>query len=166
MPVIAPTGPTQALYCGCVVSLISQLASIQVPDGSLMPVDKLGPGLVQHSTQAGRILVQWVRAGCSTWVDAADVRSPGSDAHLITIGKYDSRGACKHLRHKIGAGLGLQHNWAVELRPSNIVRVLRCDGAAWTFMRNPIFHGIQTSWPQPPGDEDAEALTVAELSIQ
>lgn len=166
MPAAAITEPAQTLSCGIAVGLASDLASIQAPDGSLMPVDKLGPGLVQHSTCAGRVLVHWVGAGFDSWLDSDDVRSLGSDAHLVTVGKYDRHEVCKQVRHKVDANIGLRHNWAVELRSNNIVRVLRCDGAAWTFTRNRIFDGIQTYWPQPPDDDDAEALTVAELSIR
>lgn len=166
MPAVALTEPAQALSHGIVVELASDLASVQSPDGSLVSADKLGPGLVQRSTCASRVLVHWVNAALEAWVDSADLRSLGSDAHLITVCKYDKHGVCKQLHHKVDSGMGLRHNWVAELRPHDVVRILRCDGAAWTFTRNRIFNGIQSCWPQPPDDEDAEALTVAEFSIR
>jgi hypothetical protein len=62
-----------------------------------------------------------------------------------------------------GAGLG--HNWTVELWQSNVVRAIRnSDGAAWTFTLNPLFSRIEVGWPQPPDDDDAEALVAAEAA--
>ncbi len=151
--------------CGLVVSLSSELASIQGPDGRLISADRLGHGLVQRSAE-GYALVRWIGAGFESWVEQSDLRSIGSNAHLVTIEKYDSSGIVKQLRHKVSCGEGLSHNWSVELRPPNVVRVLRPDGLKWTFTHNRLFRTIDVWWPQPPGDEDAEALTVAELAIR
>ena len=70
------------------------------------------------------------------------------------------------MRQEIIASAGLQYNWTAELLPEHTVRVLRADGSAWTFIENPVFKRIQVSWPQPPDDDDAEALAAAELSVR
>jgi hypothetical protein len=156
---------TEALSSGLVVSLSRDLASIQGPDGRLVAADNLGYGLVQHSAEA-YVLVRWIGAGFECWVEQSDLRSPGPDARLVTVEKYDNKGARKQVRHKLGYNAGLRNNWTVELRPPNIVRVLRIDGHKWTFTHNRLFRSIDVWWPQPPDDEDAEALTVAELAIR
>jgi hypothetical protein len=155
----------EAFSCGLVVSLASELASVQGPDGRLVAADVLGYGLVQQSTE-GYVLVRWLGAGFDSWVEPSDLRSIGSDARLVTVEKYDNKGVRKQMRHRIACGSGLRHNWTVELRPDNIVRVLRHDGLKWTFVRSKLFRSIDVWWPQPPGDDDAEALTVAELGIR
>ena len=155
----------EALSSGCVVSLSRDLASIQGPDGRLVAADSLGYGLVQQSTEE-YVLVRWIGAGFESWVEQADVRSIGPDTRLVTVEKYDNRGTRKQVRHKLGYNAGLRHNWTVELRPPNVVRVLRTDGHKWTFTQSRLFRSIDVWWPQPPDDEDAEALTVAELAIR
>jgi hypothetical protein len=155
----------EALSRGLVVSLSRELASIQGPDGRLVAADNLGYGLVQQST-GEYVLVRWIGAGFESWVEPSDLRSIGPDARLVTVEKYDNKGARKQVRHKLGYNAGLRHNWTVELRPANIVRVLRTDGHKWTFTHNRLFRRIDVWWPQPPDDEDAEALTVAELAIR
>lgn len=157
---------TEVFSSGLVVSLSSELASIQGPDGGLVSADSLGYGLVQQSTTEGYVLVRWLGAGFECWVEQADLHSLGSDARLVTVVKYDDRGTCKQVRHKLAHGSGLRHNWTAELRPPNVVRVLNYTGLKWTFTRNKLFRCIDVWWPQPPDDEDAEALTVAELAIR
>ena len=157
---------TGHLSCGLVVSLSGELASIQGPDGRLVSADSLGYGVVQQATADGYALIRWIGAGFDSWVEQADLRSLGSDARLLTVEKYDSRGVCKQARHKVAQNAGLHYNWTIELRQPNIVRVLRTDGLKWTFTHNKLFRSIDVWWPQPPGDDDAEALTVAELAIR
>ncbi len=157
---------TQTLSCGLVVSLSAELASIQGPDGRLVSAESLGYGVVRQSGAGGYALVRWTAAGFDSWVEQADLRSFGSDARLLTVEKYDNRGVCKQVRHKVAQNAGLRHNWTVELRHPNVVRVLRYDGLKWTFTHNKLFRSIDVWWPQPPGDDDAEALTVAELAIR
>jgi hypothetical protein len=53
----------------------------------------------------------------------------------------------------------------VELRPENVLRAVRDDGAAWTFRLNTALHCINSLWPQPPEDADAEALAATELAV-
>lgn len=157
---------TEIFSRGLVVSLASELASIQGPDGSLVSADSLGYGVVQQSTIEGYTLVRWLGAGFECWVEQADLRSLGSDARLVTVEKYDDRGIRKQVRHKVAHGAGLRHNWTAEMRPPNVVRVLSHTGLKWTFKHNKLFRSIDVWWPQPPDDEDAEALTVAELAIR
>ncbi len=154
----------EALSRGLVVSLSSDLASVQGPDGNLVSADRLGYGLVQQSAE-GYTLVHWIRAGFDSWVEESDLRPVGSDVRLVMVEKYDKNGVCKQVQPKLAQNVGLRHNWTVELRPPNVVRVLRYDGAKWTFTHSKLFRRIEVWWPQPPEDEDAEALTVAELAI-
>ncbi len=156
----------QPLSGGLVVTLSSELASIQGPDGRLVPADTLGYGLVQQSTTDGYALVRWLGAGFECWVEQADLRSLGPEARLLTVEKYDGRGVCKQVRHKVASNAGLRHTWTAEIRQPNVVRVLRQDGLKWTFKHNKLFRSIDVWWPQPPEDDDAEALTVAELAIR
>ncbi|MEA2576147.1 MAG: hypothetical protein QOH93_3445 [Chloroflexia bacterium] len=157
---------TDTLSRGLVVSLSSELASIQGPDGRLVAADSLGYGVVQQSTSEGYALVRWTDAGFDSWIEQADLHSLGSEARLLTVEKYDNKGVCKQVRHKVSQDVGLRFNWTVELRQPNVVRVLRTDGLKWTFNHNKMFRSINVWWPQPPDDEDAEALTVAELAIR
>jgi hypothetical protein len=141
-------------------------SSLQRPGGvPIVAADSLGYGLVQQSSEE-YVLVRWIGAGFESWVEQSDLRSIGTNARLITVEKYDNRGTLKQVRHKLGSNAGLSHNWTVELRPPNVVRVLRSDGHKWTFTHNRLFRNIDVWWPQPPDDEDAEALTVAELAIR
>lgn len=149
---------------GEVVMLADDLLGVPAPGGELIPAEKLGPGVVEQLTPDGAICVRWLDAGITCCIDYADLRPLGGQAHVITMMKCDRRGTCTLARRKIAERLGLQHNWTVEMRDRNIVRVLRDDGLTWTFTRNPIFNTISIDWPQPPEDDDAEALIAAELA--
>jgi hypothetical protein len=153
------------LHTGDVVALDDQLVGVPMPGGDITPAEKLGPGLVDRVTPEGSVGVRWVDAGFETWLQLEDLRPLGDGARLVTVKRCDSQGVYSLLRHKIAARLGLQHNWVAELRPQNLVRVLRDDGCAWTFTRNPIFNSINIGWLQPSDDDDAEALTAAEFAI-
>ena len=109
----------------------------------------------------------WLRAGQKESIELQleDLRPLGDGARLVTVKRCDSNGIYSLLRHKIAARLGFQHNWVAELWPQNLVRVLRDDGCAWTFTRNPILNKINIGWLQPSDDDDAEALTAAEFAI-
>ena len=132
----------------------------------MVPCERLGPGLVEDTASDGRMRVWWAAAGFSALLDRDDLRLIGSDARLVLVQQYDKAGQSKLLRHKVLGGLGLRHNWTVELRPSNVVRVIRWDGQVWTFTKNPIFARLTTpAWTAPPDDDDAEALAAAELSL-
>ena len=153
------------LHTGDVVSLDDQLVGVPTIGGEITPAEKLGPGLVEQITPEGNVDVRWVDAGIETWLQLEDVRSLGDGARLVTVKRCDDQGALSLLRHKIAARLGLQHNWVAELWPANLVRVLRDDGSAWTFTRNPVFNKINAHWVQPYDDDDAEAFTAAEFAI-
>src|SRR5438270_14087961 len=98
-------------------------------------------------------------------MEAQDLHSLGEHAHVISIYRCDGRGHNALLRHKVIEKAGFDHNWTVELRPNRIVRVIRTDGSTWTFQKNSYFRRIDPLWPQPPEDEDAEAMAAAELAI-
>jgi hypothetical protein len=70
---------------------------------------------------------------------------------------------------KVTTSAGLSRNWTVEMLPGNLIRTVRSDGAAWTFNWNPLFRRVQPLHSiledALAQDDDAEALTVAELSV-
>ena len=158
-------GANADLRSGIVVSLAPDLAGLQAPDGSMVPTESLGPGIVQQVEQDGRVCVHWVEAGFDSWFDRGDVHSQGRDAHLVSVYRRAKDGPPKLQRHMVITGAGLEHNWTVELWTSNVVRVIRnSDAAAWTFNFNSLFNKIEVWWPQPPDDDDAEALVAAEAA--
>src|SRR5215208_5255704 len=144
----------KALNKGSIVACASIIHGVQSPDGDVVPCDKLGPGLVEESASDGRMRVWWTVAGFSSVLDPGDVRTLGSDARLVVVHKCDNDGQVKLQRHKVVSGVGFQHNWTVELRPRNVIRVQRWDGHAWTFTKNPIFMRITSpAWSAPPDDD-------------
>lgn len=150
---------------GTVIAAANELAVLQTPDGSMVSSDSLGPGIVEQTQQDGRVCVHWVRAGFDVCLDPADVRPVGQDAHLVTISRRDKHGHTSLVKHLVVANVGLQHNWDAELLPDNTIRVIRrTDGASWAFAFNWVFRRVVTDWSQPPRDEDAEALVVAEAA--
>ncbi len=156
----------QLLNKGSVVACAGILHGVQSPEGDLIPCERLGPGIIEGSASDGRMLIRWTTAGFSSLLEPGDIRTLGLDARLVVIHKCDKDGQIKLLRHKVVTGVGFSHNWTVELRPGNVIRVQRWDGHAWTFTKNPIFMRITTpAWSAPPDDDDAEALTAAELSL-
>jgi hypothetical protein len=150
---------------GAVVAAAGDLMGVQTPDGALVPCERLGPGVVEQLDAEGRVNVRWVAAGFDAWLEAQDLRSLGPHAHLITVMRRDKYGRSTLLQHKVAATSGFEHNWTVEFLPGNVVRSLREDSAAWTFSVNPLLRRVNAWWPQPPDDDDAEALAAAELSL-
>jgi hypothetical protein len=150
---------------GQVVSLAKEVASVQVPAMGLVPADKLGPGLVGLTAPDGTVCVRWPIAEVEACLPGEDLRPVGANARLVTVKRYDKRSVCSTVRYKIAAGLGFTHNWTVELRHPNIVRALRDDGCSWTFTLNTIFNRVISPWELPRDEDDAEALTAAELTI-
>ena len=148
---------------GEVVTLGADQMGVQSPRGGLIPPEKLGPGLVEQVTDDGFILVHWLDADLTAYMQPDELRVRGEGAHLLVIKRCDGHGECSLLRYRISSQFGFTHNWIVEMRPSNVIRVVRDDGHAWTFTRNPIFKTINVYWLQPPEDDDAEALTAAEM---
>ena len=163
---VEPQGTQQALNKGSVVACAAIIHGVQSPEGDLVPCDRLGPGLVEESVSDGKMLVWWTLAGFSSVLELGDVQTMGPDAHLVVVKKCDDDGQGKLVRQKVVSGVGFKYNWRVEHRPRNIIRVQRWDGHAWTFNKNPIFMRVTTpAWNSPPDDDDAEALTAAELSL-
>lgn len=149
-----------------IVTLDANVLGVQSPDGEFVSADTLGPGIVEQLGPRNSVRVRWQVAGFSVWLDTNDLRSLGANAHLLTIQRRDKHGRIKSIRHKVVTEMGLTHNWKVNMLPHNIVRPVRSDGACWTFTFNPLFQRIDTCWPQPRTDDDAEALAAADLSIR
>lgn len=167
MSSMSPQRQIAALKRGNVISAAAELAGLQAPDGSMVSSESLGPGIVEQFGQDGRVCVHWVGAGFDTCLDPTDVRPLGQDAHLVSIYRRDKRGETRLAKHVVVANVGLQHNWTVELLPDNTIRVIRnTDGCSWVFGFNWIFKRIDVWWSQPPRDDDAEALVVAEAATR
>lgn len=150
---------------GEAVKLTSELEGITTQNGILLSPDKLGPGLVEQVALDGTVCVHWLSADILGCLPPEDLLPLGKGGHIVKIMRYNAQGNSTLVGYKISVGLGFEHNWTVELRPRNVVRVLRDDGWKWTFERNPIYNTIKPSWPQPRDDGDAEALTAADIAI-
>jgi hypothetical protein len=155
-------------YYGAVVEPSPELGSVQVPDGTLMPAGELGPGVVKEIAGDDRIKVRWEGPDVEVWMEPGELSSLGPNAHLITIFRCDEHGQLTLLRRRVVTFGGLTYNWMVELLPDNVVRTVRSDGSAWTFDWNPLLGRMETLHTvglRPPRDDDAEALTVAEIAV-
>ncbi|HKP51792.1 MAG TPA: hypothetical protein VJ183_03980 [Chloroflexia bacterium] len=152
------------------VTLLTSLLGVNTVEGALVPAERLGPGVVRQVDSAGHLLVHWAEADVDAWMDPADLQPLGSNARLVSITRLDPHDNKISTRHRVmtRSGLGIEHNWTVELRARNIVRAIRSDGCAWTFDWNPILERMSirhnVDFP-PPRTDDAEALTVAELAV-
>ena len=51
----------------------ADLAVLQAPDGSTVPAESLGPGIVSRAEPDGRLWVHWVGADFDACLDASDV---------------------------------------------------------------------------------------------
>jgi hypothetical protein len=151
----------QALEPGQLVAPALEVASLQTVQGFMIACDRLGPGVVQDSDGTGRVRVRWSKAGVETWAERADLQPIDAGRRLVTIVLCDARGHRTLLRQRVAL---LQHHWTIEILPENVVRAERSDGPAWTFTLNPVTRGVIASWIYPPEDDDAEALTAAELA--
>ena len=141
------------------------LAGVQSPNGEQIPPERLGPGVVEEVAGDGSARVHWIKAGFDAWLEPGDLRSLGPNARLIEVYKRDEEGKTHLLRRRVFTTHGLQHNWTIELLPGNIIRTKCEDGASWTFKYNWVFERVEVWWPQPPDDDDAEALCAAELAV-
>ena len=165
MSTVSSLSDKRVLAAGQVVALGKDMAGVQVAAGSLVPADKLGPGWVEQTLLDGSVCVRWPIADIEACLPNEDLQPMGPSARLIIVRRYDKRGVCLSKHHKVVSGLGLAHNWVAELRPAHVVRIVRTDGPSWTFTVNPVFRTIRTQWELPRDDDDAEALTVAELTL-
>lgn len=156
---------TMYLRSGIVVEPAADLGGLQAPDGAMLAPETLGPGIVESLAHDGKVCVRWVGADLNTCLDPVDIRPLGPNAHLLTVKRRDKDGSVKLLRHKVVTSSGFNHNWTVELLPGSVVRVVRTDGSAWTFKHNRLFRRIDCWWPQPPDDDDAEALAAADIAL-
>lgn len=151
---------------GSVVSCSEGFMGVQALSGEVVPCDRLGVGVVEGVDSEGRLRVRWPLTDLTSWVERDELKALGADARLLVVNECDSLGHTKKLRNKVLGSAGLRYNWRVELRPKGVIRVVRWDGQAWTFRKSPLFrHVLTPGWLEPPDDEDAEALTAAELSL-
>ena len=160
-----PSSDNRMFNRGQVVSLAKEMAGVQVPAMGLVPADKLGPGLVGLTAPDGTVCVQWPIPELEACLPGEDLRPMGANARLVIVRRYDKRGVCSARNYKLVTGMGLLHNWSAELRPNNLVRTIREDGLTYTFTVNPLYRSISSQWDSPRDDDDAEALTVAELTL-
>jgi hypothetical protein len=158
-------GTEQLFRFGTVVEPTSDLGGVQAPDGEMTARERLGPGVIEKVSPDGQVRVRWMAAEFDTWMEPQDLRSLGDHAHVISVYKCDGKGNNSLVRHKVVQRAGLDYNWTVELRPSRILRTIRADGSAWTFKVSMFGKQVNPFWPQPPEDEDAEAMAAAELAI-
>jgi hypothetical protein len=149
------------LVAGSLVTPARDTALLQTPQGLMVSAERLGAGVVRAVDAEGAILVRWSDADVETWVERADISALAAGWCLVTIARRDERGHRTILRRRFAL---LQHHWTIELLPDNVVRAARSDGLAWTFTLTPVNHAVIASWLYPPEDDDAEALTAAELA--
>jgi hypothetical protein len=151
-----------------VVQARKELAGIQGPGGMFVLRDELGAGVIHDIAPDGEYLVHWVQADFDAWVQPDEVDRLDPSARLVAIYEQDGHEKRVFKHYKVISGRGLEHSWAVELFPKNVVRTVRSDGWAWTFDWDAPFdraYPIHTRADTVPTDEHAEALTVAELAL-
>jgi hypothetical protein len=160
--------PGRSLYPGLLVVPAPYLQWVQLADGDQVPLELLGPGVVKDFMADGRVCVRWTDADLDAWMDPRDLRPFGRRTHAITVLRCDEHGNSVLLRTMTVMTHGLEHNWTAEIHPDGVVRTVRADGEAWTFDWNPLLRCMNsrgTLARVPSEDEEAEALTVAELSV-
>jgi hypothetical protein len=150
-----------------VVRSRQDLAGVQDLDGTYVPNEKLGIGVVSDIRSDNEILVHWVASDIDTWMRPDEIELLDRDARVMAVYERDGGAGREFKRCKVISRLGLNHNWSVELFPDDILRTIRSDGSAWTFNWHPLYgraYPIHTVQDEPRTDEDAEAITVAELA--
>lgn len=151
-----------------VVTLRTDPVRGSVADGDLPPSRALGPGFVCEPEIFGKTHVHWIELDVDAWMNAADLQALDPAARLVSIFHCDQKGTRSFLRHKLTRAQGLEHNWAVDLLPSDLIRAIRSDGATWTFNWYPSAERVEylrTVGQLPAEDADAEALTAAEMAV-
>jgi hypothetical protein len=160
-------GAHAQLMVGSVVKIAPEVAGVQAPTGSLVARDRLGPGVVQEVSTEGAVRVHWPSADLDTWVTPEDLEPAEPRARLVEIYRSRRDGRRTLEKCKVVAKAGLDYNWIVDICPGNVIRTVRSDGSAWTFDWYPIRRCAQPRGTNIeyalPEDDDAEALTVAEL---
>jgi hypothetical protein len=164
------------------------LAGVQAPDGSFVPREELGAGVIRevahghepwrefgeaqtqegHERRGREVMVHWVAADFDAWVPPGDVERLDPAARMIAVYERDGRDGRVFKRYKLVRRAGLDHSWAVELLPEKVVRAVRSDGSAWTFDWYPLLeraYPIRSLREEPITDEEAEALTAVELAL-
>src|SRR5689334_5661139 len=152
-----------ALQPGAVVASARDLAGVQTPDGTLLPPERLGLGLVQVCVPSGDVCVHWVDADLDLWVAGDELRVLGADRHVVSLWRRDQRGR-RSLRGRCLAAL--QHDWTIELLPRRVIRAVQDSRLCWTFTFNTLTHEVDPPWPEAPGDDAAEAIVAADLAME
>lgn len=163
-----------------VVQPAQNLAGLQGPHGTLVLREHLGPGVVletryvpppfplNNKPPEEEILVHWAAADFDAWMQPNEVERLDPYARLIAEYEWDGHEQRMFKNYKVISRAGLTHSWAVERLPDGVVRTVRTDGSAWTFDWYPLYdrvYPIHTLNPNPTTDDDAEALTVAEVAL-
>jgi hypothetical protein len=164
----APTAVRPLFKVGTLVMPEDDVAGIQNPQGELVPVDRLGPGIVRALEPDGTLRVRWSIAGFDSWEALDQVRTLGPQSRLITLMKLGKSGRPNLAKQQVVSDGNVTHNWVVEQWPDGLVRALRPDGYTWTFeykmYRNQL-EFLHTMDLQPPEEDDAEALAAAEMVV-
>ena len=152
-----------ALQPGVVVAPASDLAGMQAPDGTLLPPERLGLGLVQVCHPGGDVCVHWLDADLDLWVAGDELRVLGAHRHVVSLWRRDQRGQRRLRARRLAA---LQHDWAVELLPRRVIRAVQDTRLCWTFTFNTLTHEVDPPWTEAPSDDAAEALAAADLALE
>jgi hypothetical protein len=155
-------GTPSALERVTLVALANDLAGVQGPDGTLVPSERLGIGLVQAAGPRGDICVHWLDADIDAWVAADDVRPLGADKRIITVRRMDHPGRQPRVQRFLAV---LDHHWTVELLPDRVIRVVRADGPCWTFAFNTLTRQVDPPWHTELTDDAAEAIVASDLAM-
>ena len=150
-----------------VVRSRQDLAGVQGLDGTYVSNERLGIGIIRDTRPNGEVLVHWVASDVVTWMRPDEIELFDHDARVIAVYERDGGAGRVFKRCKVVSRVGLNHNWSVELFPDDILRTIRSDGSAWTFNWYPLYeraYPIHTLQDEPRTDDDAEAITVAELA--
>lgn len=152
-----------ALAQGAVVTLASDLAGVQAPDGRLVPPDRLGLGTVQALGAGDTICVHWLDANLDTCVPRDEVQPLGAGRHLVSVWNCDRRGRRTLRRRRLAM---LDHHWEVELLPHGVIRAVRADGPCWTFHYNSLTHEVDPWCGEELTDDAAEAVVAADTATR
>ena len=166
---MSKTLTSRALGQESVVVLKAQVAGLQGWDGGFVPREVLEIGAAREMASDGRVLVHWFPIDADIWADPEELEPTDPAARVVATYHVDGGGPRSLDKYTVVTAAGLVHNWAVEHWPRNVVRAIRPDGWTWTFDWYPSYeriYPIGTLATVPTCDDDAEALTAAELSFK
>lgn len=163
-PVLAGPEPLAAPHFvrDALVRLAPDVAGVPGPDNAVIGGEKLGLGRVAAQAADGRVAVEWVEARIATWVNPEDLQPLDPHLRLIRICRRNRQGTATLLAQRLAP---LEHHWTVEILPEKDMRTVREDGESWTFRVNTAIGEIIPPWPEPPTDDAAEAVAVADQAM-